>query len=424
MGKLLNTKRFSSLYMLLLGLLLIGLVAACGDDHDHDGHDHGATQDTTVEEDTVASDEGTDPTDEGEPELLTIAETAAGNPDFSTLVTAVTEAGLIETLSDEKTLFTVFAPTNAAFEALPDGALDDLLANKEALTGVLLYHAVPGKVMAEEVVGLTSATTANGADITIEVVDGKVVLNGTVNVTATDIACSNGVIHVIDAVLLPPAAEVSFCDKYAEVCGDWPVESVTCADWWAAADEGTEGDTTGATQACYAYHLGVAESLGPDAGAADHCAHALGQADSSSNAPCTPNLAEVASKGGFTTLVAALDAAGLADTIANEGPFTVFAPTDEAFAAFIESSDTFASAEDLLGFDGLADVLLYHVVDGLVPASTVVSLTEAQTKQGGPVTIDATDGVVLNGSVNVITTDVYGSNGIIHVIDGVLLPPQ
>ncbi|MBM3695098.1 MAG: fasciclin domain-containing protein [Actinobacteria bacterium] len=133
--------------------------------------------------------------------LMDIVDTAVGAGSFGTLVTAVQAAGLVETLKGEGP-FTVFAPTDAAFAALPEGALDGLLADIPALTDVLLYHVVPGKVMAADVVGLTSATTAQGSDLAISVEDGKVMINGAMVITA-DIETSNGVIHVIDAVLLP-----------------------------------------------------------------------------------------------------------------------------------------------------------------------------------------------------------------------------
>ncbi|RPJ22871.1 MAG: fasciclin domain-containing protein, partial [Chloroflexi bacterium] len=103
--------------------------------------------------------------------------------------------------------FTVFAPTDDAFAALPEGTLDSLLLpeNKQQLSDILLYHVVPGKVMASDVVGLTSAPTVLGKDATVKVEDGKVFLNENVQIIITDIETSNGVIHVIDAVLLPPA---------------------------------------------------------------------------------------------------------------------------------------------------------------------------------------------------------------------------
>jgi len=133
-----------------------------------------------------------------------IVDTAIAAGDFSTLVAAVQAAGLEDTLRGDGP-FTVFAPTDAAFAALPAGTLEALLADPDALADILLYHVVAGEVLAADVVGLTSATAANGDTIEIEVVGGTVVLNGNANVVATDVLATNGVIHVIDAVILPPA---------------------------------------------------------------------------------------------------------------------------------------------------------------------------------------------------------------------------
>jgi uncharacterized surface protein with fasciclin (FAS1) repeats len=140
----------------------------------------------------------------------TIVDIAAGNEDFSTLVAAVTAAdpAVLEALSGDGPL-TVFAPTNAAFAALLEQlglTADELLANQEVLTQVLLYHVLEGAVLAETVVtldGQSAPTLLEGESISIAIVDGGVVLNDTVNVVTTDILASNGVIHVIDAVLLP-----------------------------------------------------------------------------------------------------------------------------------------------------------------------------------------------------------------------------
>jgi len=135
----------------------------------------------------------------------TIVDIAVADGRFNTLVAAVTAADLVDTLNSEGP-FTVFAPTDDAFAALPAGTLDSLLLpeNKQALTDILLYHVVSGKVMAADVVGLTSAPTVLGKDITITIKDGNVYLNDTIQVIITDIEASNGVIHVIDGVLLPP----------------------------------------------------------------------------------------------------------------------------------------------------------------------------------------------------------------------------
>lgn len=139
------------------------------------------------------------------PDLGNIAETAQAAGNFTTLLTALEATGLDETLTDEESLFTVFAPSDEAFAALPDGTLDSLLQeeNLDQLSDILLYHVVPSKVIASEVVNLSQAETVNGQSVSIEVTDAGVVLNGNTNVTATDIDTTNGVIHVIDSVLLP-----------------------------------------------------------------------------------------------------------------------------------------------------------------------------------------------------------------------------
>ena len=131
-----------------------------------------------------------------------IVQTAINAGNFTTLATALTEAGLVDALKGEGP-FTVFAPTDEAFKNLPEGALEGLLKDKEALKNVLLYHVVSGKVSSKEVVDLNQATTLNGSDLKIKTDDGKVMINDA-NVTGADVMASNGIIHVIDKVLLPP----------------------------------------------------------------------------------------------------------------------------------------------------------------------------------------------------------------------------
>ena len=132
-----------------------------------------------------------------------IVETAVAAGTFTTLAKALTAAGLIETLKG-KGPFTVFAPTNAAFAKLPPATLSALLADKKKLAAVLTYHVVPGKVLAAQVVGMSEATSVQGGKIAIMVMGGKAMLNHSATVTATDIPATNGVIHVIDTVILPP----------------------------------------------------------------------------------------------------------------------------------------------------------------------------------------------------------------------------
>jgi len=288
-----------------------------------------------------------------EPASKNIVEIAVEDGRFTTLVAAVQAAGLAETLSGEGP-FTVFAPTDDAFAALPEGTLDSLLLpeNKQQLTDILLYHVVPGKVMAEDVVSLNGQmadTALEGKQIDVKTDMGSVYLNENVKVVITDIEASNGVIHVIDAVLLPLSEEAA-------------MQKMDIVD--TAINDGR-----------------------------------------------------------FTTLVAAVQAAGLAETLKGEGPFTVFAPTDEAFAALPEGTlDSLLLPENK---QQLTDILLYHVVSGKVMASDVVNLTSAPTVLGRDATISVKDGrVFLNEDVEVIITDIETTNGVIHVIDAVLLPPQ
>ena len=138
-------------------------------------------------------------------EMGDIVDVATEAGSFKTLLAAATAAGLVETLKGEGP-FTVLAPTDEAFAALPAGTLDGLLKDPEALKQILLYHVIKGKVTAEQVVGLTSADSVAGPAIKIAVKDGTVYLNDAAKVVTTDIEASNGIIHVIDQVILPPAS--------------------------------------------------------------------------------------------------------------------------------------------------------------------------------------------------------------------------
>jgi transforming growth factor-beta-induced protein len=274
-----------------------------------------------------------------------IVEIAASDERFSTLVAAVTRAGLVETLSSPGP-FTVFAPTNDAFAALLAKlgiTAEELLASPD-LASILTYHVIAGKVTAAEVVKLNKATTVNGKDITIEVKDGNVILNGSIKVIITDIMASNGVIHVIDGVLLPPAD---------------PKPSIVDI--------------------------------------------AVGNPD-------------------FSTLVAALQKANLVDALSGKGPFTVFAPTNAAFEKLASSLSV--EVADLLELPNLADILLYHVAKGAVKAEEAVALGSIQTLQGASVHVSKSHGSILINHSKVISADIEASNGVIHVIDAVLIPPK
>ena len=314
-----------------------------------------AATEAPMEEEAAAAEEAA--TEAAAGELQDIVDTAVAAGSFGTLVAAVQAAGLVETLKGEGP-FTVFAPTEEAFAALPAGTLEELLADPQGqLTQILLYHVVPGKVMAADVQDGAEVATAQGSPVSFTVADGSVMINDA-NIVATDIEATNGVIHVIDKVILPPAEE-------------------------AAADE------------------------------------AAADASAAAAAGTIPEVA--AGAGSFTTLLAAVQAAGLADELSGAGPFTVFAPTDEAFAALP------AGTIDTLLADPqgqLTQILLYHVVPGQVMAADVTDGLAAETLQGAPLTFSVgADGAVQIGDVNVISTDVAASNGVIHVIDAILMPP-
>lgn len=279
-----------------------------------------------------------------------ITEVAADTSDLSTLVSALTKAGLVDDLQADGP-FTVFAPTNAAFAALLTAQgvadLDALIAKlgAETVTNILKYHVVSGEQKAADLTDGEELTTLQGQKITVGVANGVVTLNGTTKVTKADVEASNGVVHLIDSVLLPPS-------------------------------------TTPALKT-------IAETAAGD-----------------------PQ---------FSRLVSALGSAGLVETLNGAGPFTVFAPTNDAFAKLAAVPEG----------DALERVLLYHVVSGKLEAADVIASAPgtATSVQGSTFSYAVVDGKVVltdgqGNNVNVTSTDIQASNGVIHVIDSVLLPPD
>ncbi|MSR59306.1 MAG: fasciclin domain-containing protein [Planctomycetaceae bacterium] len=275
-----------------------------------------------------------------EPAGKDIVTTAVEAGSFKTLAAALKAAGLVETLKGKRT-FTVFAPTDEAFSKLPEGTVETLLKpeNKKQLIAVLTYHVVAGKVLAADVVKLDAAPTVNGQRVNIKVDEGKVQVDGA-NVVKVDIQCSNGVIHVIDQVILPSA----------------------------------------------------------------------------DNIPQTADKAAI-----FTTLLAAAKAAGLVEALSGDKPLTVFAPTDDAFAALPEGTvETLLKPENK---EKLAGILKYHVVAGRFFSSDLLSGKEVTTLQGGKLSVAMKDGKAKVLNAGLVKTDIDASNGVVHVIDTVLLPP-
>jgi uncharacterized surface protein with fasciclin (FAS1) repeats len=296
------------------------LLIACGDDgsEESSASNHGGA---TSEVDASMPSE-----DSSTPAPKNIVDTAVAAGSFKTLAKALTDTGLVDTLEGDGP-FTVFAPTDDAFAKLPSGTLESLTPDQ--LKGILLYHVVAANALAADLDG-KPLTSVAGQSLLVDLTDG-VKINGA-KVTTADIEASNGVIHVIDTVLLPP------------------------------------------------------------------------------------NVVEMAKLAGqFTTLVSALTDADLIDTLSGDGPFTVFAPTDAAFAAL--PSGTL----DSLSKKQLTDVLLYHVVSGAVKSDALNAGAVDTLLSGKKVTVDLTSGVKIN-EATVVLPNVVATNGVIHVIDKVLLP--
>ena len=188
-----------SLVAVLAGVALIG--AACSDD------DADSESSTTTEAEETTTTEAASSDDAGSEDPGTIVDIAVGNEDFSTLVTAVTEAGLVETLSGEGP-YTVFAPTNAAFDALPEGTLDSLLEDPSgALTEILQLHVIAGEVdSAAAAAAVGTCVETLGGEVKVEEADGGLTIGGA-PISTTDLEASNGIIHVIDAVIVEPSTD-------------------------------------------------------------------------------------------------------------------------------------------------------------------------------------------------------------------------
>lgn len=438
-----------------------------------------------------------------EEETNTIVDIAVANEDFGTLVAALTEAELVETLQGEGP-FTVFAPTNEAFadllEALKIEAVD-LLAHPQ-LTDVLLYHVVEGKVMSSDLEDGMEAPTVGGENVTISLEDGVFVNES--EVIQPDIEADNGVIHVINSVLVPesfvleaeeeeeivveeeileeeesvieeavrktivlkegedqamvngqtmtlPLAPYMVEDRTLiplrfvsealgyEVRWDGEARKVTILDQEetfvemtigviSATVRGTEVEMHVAPE----IHPGTDRTVVPLRFVSETLGYHVHWDDETHDITITSVVAEdepmeetntivdiAVGNESFSTLVAALQAADLVETLQSEGPFTVFAPTDEAFAALLE--DLEIEAADLLAHPQLGEVLLYHVVAGTVMSGDLVDGSEVATAGGETIMFDLEDGVFVNES-EVVQSDIEADNGVIHVINKVLVP--
>lgn len=309
-----------------------------------------------------------------------IVDIVAASNQFDTLHTAIVEAGLADTLASADNTFTVFAPRDGAFNALESdypGLLNTLLANPTGdLTSILTYHVVPGKYMSGDVLEAGTLTTVQGEELTITTRGDRVFVNDA-RVITVDVPAKNGVIHIIDSVLVP--------------------STVTLPEPAAEMPETTEAVTTtpAATQPAAVIE---AEIEAEEANPAD-----------------LKSIAEVATEAGsFTKLLDALTATGLAETFAKPGNYTVFAPTDAAFEALGDVNLTESQ---------LRSILLFHVVGDALNRDQLATDDIIPTLDGRPLFVnrDGSNIVDINGA-KVLVYNIPASNGIIHVIDRVMIP--
>ena len=357
------------------------------------------------------------------PASRNIVENAVNSADHTTLVAAVKAAGLVETLSGEGP-FTVFAPTNAAFDKLPEGTVENLLKpeNKDQLTKILTCHVVAANAMASDIQGMVAddggahpVKTVGGCTFTAKVENGEVKIEdgqgNVATVTIPDVKQSNGVIHVVDTVLLP-------ADDSSEQSSDASSSN---------ASQG-EGQMSGSSDQAMANDSGSDAAMSSDmAGGGDN--PMVGGAPMYANKTIVENA--VNSKD-HTTLVAAVKAAGLVETLSGDGPFTVFAPVNAAFEKLPAGTvDTLLKPENK---DQLTKVLTAHVVPGKLSEA---DLRKNIKSHGGTYNMETASGdaltaMIKNGDVwifdesgtagKVTIADVNQSNGVIQVVDTVLVP--
>tara|TARA_B100000674_G_scaffold423566_1_gene376267 strand:- start:434 stop:2023 length:1590 start_codon:yes stop_codon:yes gene_type:complete len=347
-------------------------------------------------------------------DTIDIPANAQATGDHDSLVAALAHVGLVETLQGEGP-FTVFAPTDAAFAAAEiDLSTFDTDAENETLKDILLYHVVAGAVDAANVSDGMSATMVNGDNATFTVTNGTVMINGA-TVTGKDVFASNGIIHVIDKVLTPPADEETPTGPPGVICYNLITHTIVV--------EATQAE-------CEAYmYVENYEINGQNiTGCYNMVTHAVSNVtqqicESYMWAPAVTLAMTASATTIHTSLVAALAAADLTATLSGADNYTVFAPTDEAFAAAGIDLDSYDTPEEIAA---LSDILLYHVLAGTVLSTDIADgMSTVTAANGDNLSIHSTsDGVMVGTAMaNVTIANVPASNGVIHVIDQVLFPP-
>jgi len=406
-------------------------------------------------------------------EIPSIYDIVVGSDVHNTLETAIDAAGLDGALANPDADLTLFAPTDDAFDALPDGVLDDLLADPNgALANVLLYHVVGGSNFAGDLMDGMEIVTAQGETVTVSTEEDMVFINDAM-VTVADLDASNGVVHVIDAVLVP-----EFCTLFAggpytnfntafggapePVDGICPYNAITGFQAWASEayliDNFVEGrtytfslsggdvgawdpyflvidDATGEVVASETEGFSITWTSPADGtylvmiGEEGFCGASSPNIETNNGFPaitCESDVTVVdiiVASDDHNTLEAAVLAAELEDVLAGEGPFTVFAPTDAAFDALPDGLlDALLADPDGL----LTEVLQHHVVGALAFSTDLFDGQMVPTLNGEDVTIGVGDDITVTsalGSVATVTVaDIVASNGVVHVIDVVLAP--
>jgi transforming growth factor-beta-induced protein len=414
-----------------------------------------------------------------------LVELVTGNEQFSTLASLLSAADLVSVVESGE--FTVLAPTNEAFAKLPQAVVDYLLANKDALRDVLLYHVVAGSAKAEAVLASDTLTAANGKALDVNLRDGKPFINDS-GIITTDILASNGVVHVIDTVLVPPGFEIpatpalpNLVDLVVEgeqfstlealliqaelvdvvksgeytvlaptdaafaklpkavvdyllsnkealrdvllyhvVAGSAKAEAVLASETLTAAN----GDTLDVNLRDGKPFINDSALIATDVLASNGVVHVIDSVlvppgFQLPSAPALPNLVDLVVNGEqFTTLETLLGKAELVDAVKN-GEFTVFAPTDAAFAKLPQAVVDYLLSNKA----ALQQVLLYHVVAGTNAAEKVLQSPTLTSAAGPALTISLRNGKPFINDSEIVATDVFASNGVVHVIDTVLVPP-
>jgi uncharacterized surface protein with fasciclin (FAS1) repeats len=406
-----------------------------------------------------------------------VMEVIASSSNHTTLRAALQASGLDAVLRGSGP-FTVFAPTDAAFAALPAGTIESLLADPDGLSDVLLYHVVGGSILSTMLSDNMKASTVSGKELTVTLEAGAAFINNA-RVTTADIQTQNGVVHVIDAVLIPepglPATVVDIVSGSAihttltaavvaaglveTLQGEGPFTVFAPTDAaFAALPAGTVeallADPSGDLTNILIYHVVGAKAMSSSLTDGQEITTVFGEmitvtinaqgvfindamvtvADLEAEngvvhiidavlLPPSPKPATVVDivtgSADHATLTAAVVAAGLVETLQGEGPFTVFAPTDDAFAALPEGTID-ALLADPSG--DLTDILLYHVVGAKAMSSSLTDGQEITTVFGEKLTVTINaQGVFINDAM-VTLADLEAENGVVHVIDKVLLP--